>query len=82
MPAGLLLVGLLVCLSGCAPAPTLPPGVTVRIFQNRFDYADRVLEVSVTNAGTVPFTSGAPGSTPLASRPPPPGPPAFGSNRE
>ena len=33
-----------------APAG-LPPGVTVRIYQTRFDYADRVLELSVSNAG-------------------------------
>ncbi len=32
-----------------SPSPALPDGVTVRIFQNRFDYADRVLELSITN---------------------------------
>ncbi len=33
----------------------LPPGVSVRIYQTRFDYADRVLELSVTNAGRAPL---------------------------
>ncbi len=51
MPAALLVACLLASLSGCATAQGPPAGVTVRIFQNRFDYADRVLEVSVSNAG-------------------------------
>ena len=37
----------------------VPPGVNVRIYQTRFDYADRVLELSVTH--TVHVTAG-PGS--------------------
>ncbi|TFC14543.1 hypothetical protein E3O19_10065 [Cryobacterium algoritolerans] len=44
--------------SGTPVAPTgadgLPHGVSVRIYQTRFDYADRVLELSVTNAGPAP----------------------------
>ncbi|MBG6057330.1 hypothetical protein RCH16_000522 [Cryobacterium sp. MP_M5] len=37
-----------------APTAGLPTGVTVRIYQTRFDYADRVLELSVSNAGRAP----------------------------
>lgn len=38
-----------------AATAALPPGVTVRIYQTRFDYADRVLELSVSNAGRAPL---------------------------
>ena len=47
----------MLALVGCTAAapdtpPTLPPdGVSVEIFQNRPDYAVRVLEIGVTNAG-------------------------------
>ena len=34
-----------------APHDELPAGVSVRVFQSRFDYATRTLKVSVTNDG-------------------------------
>jgi len=45
-------------LSSCAEptATTLPRGVTVDVYQGRFDYADHALEVAVANATTLPFT--------------------------
>jgi hypothetical protein len=46
-----------VVLTGCTAAPPLdteppaglPPGVRVEVYQNRFDYAERVLEIRVAN---------------------------------
>jgi len=54
--AGAALVAVL--LAGCAgPAPaSLPDGVTVSVFQNRFDYSQRVLELKVSNSTDTPFT--------------------------
>lgn len=45
-------------LSGCAgPGPaSLPDGVSVSVFQNRFDYSPRVLELEITNATDTAFT--------------------------
>lgn len=45
-------------LSSCAApaATTLPAGVTIDVYQGRFDYADHKLEVSVANATSLPFT--------------------------
>jgi hypothetical protein len=45
-------------LAGCAPAPltSLPRGVTVQVLQYRSDYGPRMLEISVTNAGSRPLT--------------------------
>jgi hypothetical protein len=38
--------------SPSSPPPTdLPPGVHVEVYQNRFDYAERVLEIRVANEG-------------------------------
>jgi hypothetical protein len=49
-------VGLLV-LGGCAtPATALPAGVTVSVFQNRFDYSLRQLELKVSNGTDSPLT--------------------------
>jgi hypothetical protein len=49
-------LAVVLALSACSaqpPAPQrVPDGVTVEIFQNRLDYAARVLEVEVTNHGT------------------------------
>jgi len=45
--------------SGAATDGTLPEGIGVRIFQNRFDYADRVLEISVSNVGASDFALGS-----------------------
>ena len=44
-------------LSGCAPAAVqLPAGVTVSVFQNRFDYSLRQLELAVQNSTSTPIT--------------------------
>ena len=44
-------------LAGCAPAPTaLPEGVSVSVFQNRFDYGVRQLELKVANDTDAPIT--------------------------
>lgn len=51
----LLTVGAL--LAGCAvPPAALPDGVTVSVFQNRFDYSERILELKVDNATDAPLT--------------------------
>lgn len=38
-----------------AASPALPEGIGVRIFQTRFDYAERMLEIAVSNDGTSDF---------------------------
>jgi len=44
-------------LSGCAaPAPELPATITASVFQNRFDYSLRVLEIKVHNGTDAPIT--------------------------
>jgi hypothetical protein len=43
-------------LSGCATRGELPDGVTVSVFQNRFDYSVRQLEVKVSNGTDAPLT--------------------------
>ncbi|MEO8095063.1 MAG: hypothetical protein ABI632_09025 [Pseudolysinimonas sp.] len=49
--------GLALVLAGCtAPGATLPAGVTVSVFQNRFDYSLRVLELEVANGTSAPIT--------------------------
>lgn len=56
-------------LGGCATAaPVLPSGVTVSVFQNRFDYSLRVLELKVTNGTeeTITITRAAFDSTRFA----------------
>lgn len=46
----LAVVLLALALSGCAaPSTALPDGITVSVYQNRFDYSVRQLEVKVTN---------------------------------
>lgn len=51
------LVGaLLLALTACAPSAALPDGVTVSVFQNRFDYGVRQLELKVSNATDAPIT--------------------------
>lgn len=48
--AAVLLIALTVLLTGCAsPSATLPVGVSASVFQNRFDYSLRVLEIKITN---------------------------------
>ena len=53
------LVALCAACTAVPPAPTastaLPDGIGVRIFQTRFDYAERVLEISVSNDGASDF---------------------------
>lgn len=41
---------------GSAPSGRLPEGIGMRVFQTRFDYAERVLEISVSNDGPSDFT--------------------------
>jgi len=44
-------------LTGCAaPAVELPPGITVSVFQNRFDYSLRQLEIKVSNGTDATIT--------------------------
>jgi hypothetical protein len=52
------LLGLIaLALVGCAAAtPALPDGVTASLFQNRFDYSLRQIEIKVVNASTAPLT--------------------------
>lgn len=54
------LAGLVACgvaLAGCTPAPAgLPDSVTVSVFQNRFDYGIRQLELKVSNGTDAPLT--------------------------
>lgn len=53
----LVFIAALTCLSACAPAPAaLPDGVTVSVFQNRFDYGVRQLELKVSNDSDAPIT--------------------------
>ncbi len=53
--AGIAALAMLV--SGCAPAPTdLPDDVTVSVFQTRFDYGIRQLELKVSNGTDAPIT--------------------------
>lgn len=55
-----LIVALALALAGCTTPPTaLPDGVTVSVFQNRFDYGLRQLELKVSNAtdATITITS-------------------------
>lgn len=55
--AAILLLTLAAVLTGCAPAvATLPNGVTVSVFQNRFDYSLRVLEIKVSNGTDAALT--------------------------
>lgn len=45
-------------LAGCASQSvntTLPPGVSIDVYQGRFDYADHTLEIAVANHGTEPL---------------------------
>lgn len=50
-------VALLVALCACVPPATeLPAGVTVSVFQNRFDYGERQLELKVSNDTDAPLT--------------------------
>jgi hypothetical protein len=51
-------VALAILLSGCAPTTPadLPEGVTVSVFQTRFDYGIRQLELKVSNATNEPLT--------------------------
>ena len=53
------LLAIALVLSGCAATAgqaTLPAEVTVSVFQNRFDYSLRQLELEVTNGSTAPIT--------------------------
>jgi hypothetical protein len=53
------LVAIAMLLSGCAATTSqaaLPAGVTVSVFQNRFDYSLRQLELKVTNGTSLPIT--------------------------
>jgi hypothetical protein len=63
---GVLLAGVCLLGAGCTAASgsvsssatgaaALPAGVSVRVYQTRFDYAERVLELSVENAGGSAF---------------------------
>ena len=55
--AAVILLTLAAVLTGCAaPAATLPPGVTVSVFQNRFDYSLRQLEIKVSNGTDAAIT--------------------------
>jgi hypothetical protein len=55
--AGAALIGVVVGSAGCGtPSVSLPKGVTVSVFQNRFDYSLRVLELAVANATDTPIT--------------------------
>ena len=46
-----------IALAGCAPAPAaLPHDVTVSVFQNRFDYSARKLQLKVTNGTDTALT--------------------------
>lgn len=47
---------LAVSLTACSSAATLPTGVTVSVFQNRFDYSLRQLELKVSNGTDTPIT--------------------------
>ncbi|CAN5236230.1 hypothetical protein BH11ACT4_BH11ACT4_12370 [soil metagenome] len=58
---GAVAVGLLIGLAGtgCAARPaaaSLPDGVTVSVFQNRFDYGARALELEIRNGTADPIT--------------------------
>lgn len=56
MPA-VALIALLAALTGCAPQPaTLPDGIAISVYQNRFDYSPRKLEIQVSNGSDAPFT--------------------------
>lgn len=49
--AALLAAALVLPLAACATGPAaLPEGITVSVFQNRFDYSLRQMEIKVTNA--------------------------------
>ncbi|MGX5681375.1 hypothetical protein [Schumannella luteola] len=53
----LLLLAVAVGLTGCStPAPDLPDGISVSVFQTRFDGALRQLEIRVANATDAPLT--------------------------
>ncbi len=59
MPRGILVVIGALLLAGCtsaAPAAAPPPGVSVSVFQTRSDYADRALEIRVTNESDATLT--------------------------
>ena len=66
------LIALALVLSGCAAAAgqaALPAGITVSVFQNRFDYSLRQLELKVTNGtnAAITVTSAAFASTRFAT---------------
>lgn len=52
----LILTLLPAALAACAPSTALPAGVTVSVFQNRFDYGPRQLELEVSNGTDEPIT--------------------------
>lgn len=48
----------LLALAGCAALSVntvLPPGVSIDIYQGRFDYADHTLEIAIANRGEAPL---------------------------
>jgi hypothetical protein len=58
LPCTLAVAAAVLGMSGCAAAgpTTLPDGLTVTAFQNRFDYGARVLELKVANGSGAPLT--------------------------
>lgn len=52
LTAGLVLLAA----TGCTATPALPVGVDVTLFQTRFDYAERILELKVSNGSGEPVT--------------------------
>ncbi len=51
-----LLAGTLLAACSHSVSTALPPGVTVDVYQSRFDYADHTLAVAVKNSSAHPFT--------------------------
>lgn len=50
-------IAVLAALTGCAPQPAeLPDGIAISVYQNRFDYSPRKLEIQVSNGSGGPFT--------------------------
>ena len=58
LPCSLTIAAAVVAMSGCSATspPVLPEGVTVTVFQSRFDYGARVLEIKVANGSDAPLT--------------------------